>query len=78
LLSSDQQFGFKANRSTKMCIVVANNGNTITAALLNEILAFLKLILIKNGFFDITGNGAPFYFRYDIKLFISLICTSDI
>ena len=52
--------------------------STIAEAFLNEVLVLMELIFIRDGSFDISGNGAPLYSRDDISLFISIICTSDV
>jgi len=41
----------------------------ITEAFLIEILVLLELIFIRNGSFDVSGNGSPLYSRDDINLF---------
>jgi len=51
--------------------------STITDAFLNEVLALMGLFFFTDDSFDISGNSAPVYSRYDINMFISLICTSD-
>ena len=38
----------------------------------------LNKCFIRDGSFDISGNGAPLYSRDEINLFISFICTYDV
>jgi len=52
--------------------------NSMSEAFLNEILVLKELIFIRNAYFDISGNRAPFCSRVNINFFISLICTSDV
>ena len=49
--------------------------STITEAFLNGILVLMKLIYIRDGSLDSSGNDASLYSHDDINLFISLICT---
>ena len=49
-----------------------------TVAFSIAVLVLMKLIFIRDGAFDISGNGVPLHSRAEINLFISLICTSDI